>query len=173
MKKKVLWIFNHIEEIITFVFFIVMSLLVTLQVFLRYIFGFSIPFAEELARFSYVWVSFIGISISTKYRESIQIDFFVEQLPPLPQKIIRIIIDIGTLLLLILLVILGLNYAWRNRIMSSPALQISMFLVYISFPLGFFMAAIRIIGLIIKNLHLLFLYNKNKINVKHQSEAAK
>jgi len=166
MKKKVLWIFNHIEEIITFVFFIVMSLLVTLQVFLRYIFGFSIPFAEELARFSYVWVSFVGISISTKYRESIQIDFF-------PQKIIRIIIDIGTLLLLILLVILGLNYAWRNRIMSSPALQISMFLVYISFPLGFFMAAIRIIGLIIKNLHLLFLYNKNKINVKHQSEAAK
>jgi len=171
MKKKLLWVLNHIEEIITFCFFIVMSVFVVIQVFLRYIFGFSIPFAEELARFSYVWVAFIGISISTKYRESIQIDFFVEQLPPFSQKIVRIVINVGTFLLLLILIVLGSNYAWRNRIMFSPALQISMFFVYISFPLGFFMASIRLIGLVIQDLHLLSLNKGNKINTEQEPEA--
>lgn len=170
MKNKLLWILNHIEEIVTFIFFVIMSVFVVIQVFLRYFFGFSIQFAEELARFSYVWVAFIGISISTKYRESIQIDFFIEKLPHYPQKIIRIIINIGTLILFMILVILGVDYAWRNRIMFSPAMQISMFLVYISFPLGFFMASIRLIGLVIQDVHSWSLKKKNQNDITQKLE---
>lgn len=155
MKKALRWLLGNIEEAITFCFFIVMCVFVALQVFLRYLFSVSIPFAEELARFSYVWVTFIGIAISTKYRQSIQIDFFVGFLSPRGQRIVRIAVDVLSLILLIVLIFFGARYAWRNRIMSSPALEISMFLVHVSFPLGFAIATARIIWLIIRDMRAL------------------
>lgn len=57
-----------------------MALLVSTQVFARYVFSASIDWAEEVARLFFVWAMFMAIPHGIKYGVHVGIDFFVRKL---------------------------------------------------------------------------------------------
>lgn len=60
---------------------ILMTLVVFIQVVLRYVFDAGIPWAEELARYLMVWAGFLGGSLATRERRHISIDIVPRLLP--------------------------------------------------------------------------------------------
>ncbi len=56
-----------------------MALLVSTQVFARYVFSASIDWAEEVARLFFVWAMFMALPHGIKYGIHVGIDFFVRK----------------------------------------------------------------------------------------------
>jgi TRAP-type transport system small permease protein len=58
-----------------------MTIMVSLQVFWRYVLGSSIDSADELSRLFFVWVIFLSIPHGVKYSVHVGIDLLVTNLP--------------------------------------------------------------------------------------------
>lgn len=95
------YFFKHFEEILCSIFLVTMISLVIINVFLRYLFGYSIFWAEEVATICFVWCVFIGASATYKHKMDLGIDFLITKMPPQIEKHARFLTG------LILLVING------------------------------------------------------------------
>lgn len=58
--------YNQIEKYIIICMFLVMTIIIALNVFTRFIFNFTLSWGEQLARLLLVWTSFAGISWAGK-----------------------------------------------------------------------------------------------------------
>ena len=60
-----------------------MTVIIIIQVFLRYLFLYSLSWSEEVARYLMIWASFLGASLAVKYGFHIGVEFVVD---PIPEK---------------------------------------------------------------------------------------
>ena len=87
---------KYLEEIIATFFLFIMCVFVFLQLFYRYLVKEPLIYTEELARYAYIWVTFIGLSLCTKTKEHIRIDFLIEKLPIKMKKLTNILMGVDT-----------------------------------------------------------------------------
>jgi TRAP-type C4-dicarboxylate transport system permease small subunit len=113
-----------------------MTVIIILQVFLRYLFLFSLSWSEEVARYLMIWASFLGASLAVKYGFHIGVEFVVNQIPEKRRKIIMLAAKVSMLFFLVFFTIGGFQVAWAVRDQDSPALLFSMFFAYVSAPVG-------------------------------------
>ena len=66
--------FCKVEKTITWVVFAIMLALLLIQVFCRYLFEMPLAWAEELVRYTYIAVSFLGAAVALRERTHISID---------------------------------------------------------------------------------------------------
>ena len=79
--------FYRLLEIVMVITMIVMFVLVFINVMLRMIFNTGIDFAEELPRFAFIWMTFIGAIIGMHKHTHLGVDMLVAALPVLGRKI--------------------------------------------------------------------------------------
>jgi TRAP-type C4-dicarboxylate transport system permease small subunit len=137
----------NFEKWLSYLFIFIMTVAVLFQFFSRLL-GYPLAWGEEVARYAYVWLAFIGTSYVVLTREHIQINFFVHKLPQKAQKVLQIL----EYILMILSVIWILPSAffhsieqWKNL---SPAMELPTFFLYISFPIGMCLVVVRLIQLL-------------------------
>ena len=58
-----------------------MTVIVFAQIFFRYVFNVPLGWSEELARFAFVWVSFMGASALMRVKEHINVTVFIDFMP--------------------------------------------------------------------------------------------
>jgi TRAP-type C4-dicarboxylate transport system permease small subunit len=145
VKKQLYYIFDHIEEIVTSLFFCIMCIFVFLQIFSRYITNNPFVFTEEVSRFSYLWLCFVGNSLAFKNRTHIRISYFVDRLlAGRAKNIVSICINMGNLGLVAYLFFWGIIYINFTKMMVSPALGWPMLFLNIALPIGFALSFFRI-----------------------------
>jgi TRAP-type C4-dicarboxylate transport system permease small subunit len=113
-----------------------MTTLIIVQVFLRYIFLYSLSWSEEVARYLMIWVSFLGASLAVKYGYHIGIEFVVNRIPERSRTWVALIAKASMFVFLIYFTIGGFRVSWSVRDQDSPALLFSMFYAYVSAPVG-------------------------------------
>ncbi|MEO0368096.1 MAG: TRAP transporter small permease [Pseudomonadota bacterium] len=97
--NKFIHVLRNFEEILCSLFLVTMIGLVLLNVFLRYLFSYSISWAEEVATICFVWCVFVGASATYKHKLDVGIDVLVTKAPAAVERAIRLFV---ALLLLIL-----------------------------------------------------------------------
>ncbi|MGB9698931.1 MAG: TRAP transporter small permease [Thermodesulfobacteriota bacterium] len=70
------------------ILFVALIILATLQILFRYVFMYPLPWTEELARFTLVWVTFLGAASATRRKLHLAVDFFINKLNPRAAKFI-------------------------------------------------------------------------------------
>lgn len=113
-----------------------MTVIIILQVFLRYLFLFSLSWSEEVARYLMIWASFLGASLAVKYGLHIGVEFLVNRIAAGPKRAVTLAAKLSMLFFLVLFTIGGVQVAWALRDQDSPALLFSMFYAYLSAPVG-------------------------------------
>lgn len=107
-----------------------MFIIVGTNVFFRYILNSSLGWADELSRFIFIWISFLGAVVAYQNNEHVGLDFVVAKITsPVLRSLIRLL---GRVCILVVLVSLAYN-GWLVAISSSsvsPALYIPMTYVY-------------------------------------------
>lgn len=125
MKQNVKKFFQNFEVIFSSGFLIVTTVLVMLNVILRYFFNMGLFWTEEVATGCFVWSVFLGAAAGYKIKMHVGVDMLVNMCRPTTKKIITIIVD-GILLLIngyityIAVIYLSLSYK-----KPTPVLNIS------------------------------------------------
>lgn len=73
---------DHVSMWLIVVAMSAMTIMVSLQVFWRYVLGSSIDSADEVSRLFFVWAIFLAIPHGIKYGTHVGIDLLVLKLPP-------------------------------------------------------------------------------------------
>lgn len=109
-------IIKNFEEIVCGFFIMNMVILVITNVILRYLFNYSIFWAEEVSTICFVWAVFIGASATYKHKMDIGIDLLITKTPENIQRIMKVFVD------LLLLVINGYIF-YMSIIFTSIAMK--------------------------------------------------
>lgn len=147
MKKALWWLDRNFEPIIIAILFISMTLLVTLQVILRFVFQGGFSWGEELSRFIFVWLMFFGFSYATRNQRHIRINFFVNLFGDKFKKIIHILIDLIFFALLAILTKTTVNVAQSIVKYGDMAvtMKVSMNVIYGAGLVGYLLMNFRVL----------------------------
>ncbi len=103
----------------------------------RYLFQRSIFFADELARFIFVWVVFLGIAKIVKDKRQVAVSLLTDKLQgTVPGYVLEAIIAFCGLVFLVIVFIGGVQLSSKMNVYSSAALGIPMGYVYMAVPVG-------------------------------------
>jgi TRAP-type C4-dicarboxylate transport system permease small subunit len=137
----------NLEKWLVTVFLSVMSVVVTLQVIMRYVFNSSLSWSEELARYLAIWLIYIGVSYAAKESRHVSvtiIELFISRKKFTYLTVIaNCVFFLFSLVLLYFGTILLLRTARMGQI--TPALMLPMWVVYASAPVGFALTAFRLL----------------------------
>ncbi len=106
------------------------------QVVMRYVFSNAPYWSEELVRFLFVWVSFIGAAIGIKEGIHIGVDVLVNLLPETARNATKIITNSIIIVFSFILIKYGLAMLPITSKQPSPALGIPMNYIYLALPVG-------------------------------------
>lgn len=126
----------------------IMTVVVFLQVIMRYVFSNSLSWSEEMARFIFLWLSWIGAAYAVKERSHFRVEMFANMIK---NKMARKHYE-----LFILLIWFGFSFflTWYGTLLVlflvdtgqfSAAMEIPMAWPYASVPVGCAMMTVRLI----------------------------
>lgn len=137
---------DNLEKWLVTVFLSVMSVIVTIQVIMRYVFGSSLSWSEELARYLAIWLIYIGVSYAAKESRHVSvtiIELFISRRKFAYLTVIaNCVFFVFALVLLYYGTILLMRTARMGQI--TPALALPMWMIYASAPVGFALTAFRL-----------------------------
>ena len=129
------WI-NRCVQYVGFVQLSLMTLIIILQVFYRYVLGSSLSWSEESARFLFIWVVLLGASMGVKESFHVSVTLFKDMLPRRIKVTVDVLVNLLTGVVAAIMVVYGLSIAETVSIQLSPAVRISMFWVYLAIPVS-------------------------------------
>lgn len=154
--KIIRWLDQHVEELLLTIFSSVMVAVIFVQVVMRQL-NSSLSWSEELARFCFIWLIYLGISYGVKKQRHIKVDVVLVMLNNKGKVILNIISNVLFVVFSIFVIYYGYDIASKLLAFGqkSPALQIPMGLVYMATPVGMGLTLIRLIQNLIKNVRTL------------------
>ena len=133
--RAIRFIGRYVEEIVASAFLLVMTIATFANVIARYIFNSPIPWAEELARYSFIWLVFTGAAVCTKRRRHVAVDVAVRLLPAISQTACDLLVKLGIALLMGILVYYGV-VLMSSATQPTSTLNIPTYFVYVVVPLA-------------------------------------
>lgn len=123
-----------------------MALVVLLGVFTRYILNDSLAWTEELARYSMIWLSWLGGGIAIRRGAHIAVEFFTDALSEKARSAVVMVGRLGVFFFLGVCLWYGLQLTARVSAQSTIALGISMQIPYAAIPIGSFLMAYHLLA---------------------------
>lgn len=113
-----------------------MVLIIFAQVLGRYALHYSIPWAEELARFLLIWLSMLAGAVATRRQMHVGFEGLLRRLPPPAGRAVRRAGGLIAIAVFAVTAWYGFQLAWFNRAQVSAAMGLSMSLPYFAVPVG-------------------------------------
>ncbi|SDK22771.1 TRAP transporter small permease [Natronincola ferrireducens] len=126
---------KNFEEYVGGTLFIVMFIVLVAQIIARQVFDQPIKWSEELARFLFVYIGFLGVSAGIKDGQHVAITFLLEKFPPKIQRVMQIVFQLAILGILVVLFIIGVRMTIRKIPVTIVSLKISYMYMYIALPI--------------------------------------
>lgn len=128
--QKFVRIIDGIFSTVITLFLGAMLALVFLNVVLRYGFNSGITESEELARYFFVWVVFLGAIIAHKEKGHLGVDLLIGALPAKLQKVMYVIVNAIVIAVLVIIINGSIKMAIINSNSYSPATGIPMSVLF-------------------------------------------
>lgn len=149
-------IWDNFEEYILIALYSIVLPLLFINIIMRYFFSNAIPWSEELARYIFLWLIWIGASYGVKKAKHIRIDIIFNKISKNASYQLENIITIICICFCMFLVFKGSELT--SNIFSlgqlSPALRVAMGYPYLSVPVGSGLMVIRYIEKLYENIKM-------------------
>lgn len=157
MKKVLKWLDDYLEISICVVLMSLMTLLIFIQVIMRYVFSASLSWSEELARYLFIWLIYLGISYGCKIMKHIKIDAALMLFPKKIRPVIMIVGDVIFFAFAIYITVTGFQLCGMQIQLTktSPAMQLPLQYVYAAPMVGMALSAIREVQTILYRVKML------------------
>jgi TRAP-type C4-dicarboxylate transport system permease small subunit len=126
---------GRIVEILTFIILAFLVAMIFASVLSRYVFNFSLAWAEELAGLFFVWLTLLGSVTAVRKRTHMAIAYLVQIMAPEKQRWMNVYIHSTIVFFLIIMVWKGTEIFLATIKDYSAVLRIPIGLYYLSLPL--------------------------------------
>lgn len=139
--------FDRLEEYILVGGLAVLVFLVCLQVTMRYFFHTGLTWSEEVARFLFLWLVWLGAAYAAKRGSHLRIEAFVQKLSPKSRSNVELVA-------LLIWIVFSAFLTWKGaeltmilvkRRQLSPILEIRMAWAYAAVPAGAGLMLLRLL----------------------------
>jgi C4-dicarboxylate transporter DctQ subunit len=147
-------ILNRCIRVATIAILSVITVMVSVEVILRYVFGESLYITEELTRYGLVWMVFLGSSYAIRENSHFRMEIFVDRFRGRATAWFNLAAQLLLVVFLAFLIIEGivaLSFQFEQII---PTLNISMFWFYLALPVGGALMLLNLIPKIWENIQI-------------------
>ena len=130
---------KNAERWLLLVFYVMLVITMAIEVIRRELFAFSSIWGEEIVRYSFIYLAWIGAAAAVKERAHIRIDVLMHYLGPRPKALLYIFGD----LVMFIVALVALYWSFETVLVSakfgsvSHGLRISMVWFLMAVPAGF------------------------------------
>ena len=151
MKKETYRGLIRTNEWATIILLAAMTVVVLGAVTLRYLFAITFRWTDELTRFLFVYLVFLGIPIAFRDKAHVVIEFLVSLLPAGMRRWLERVIDIliGVCIIVIAISTIEIMFG-KLGVTLAPGLQMPRGYVYAVVPLGIVLLLVEIVRRLIK-----------------------
>jgi TRAP-type C4-dicarboxylate transport system permease small subunit len=136
---------HKLEEGFIMVCFAVMGLVLALQIFMRYVLNMPLIWSEEMARYLFVWATFIGAGYGVRNKIHICVEFFYSRMPRRVKLAITLLTNTFCILIFAYLIPYGIDKVKTQWHIGSSAMEIPMSFVFAAVPIGCFIVCLRLL----------------------------
>lgn len=115
---------------------VVMVCVTLAQVIFRYVIAEPLPWSEEMARYCFVWIVFLGGAVGLSRGIHLGVDLFVNMLPLRVQRGLDILTSVLIAAFAAIVINASLPVLNMNMFQRSPALGVQMSWIYIAIPIS-------------------------------------
>ncbi|MFV1463074.1 MULTISPECIES: TRAP transporter small permease [unclassified Phaeobacter] len=138
---------KNAERWLLLVFYVMLVITMAIEVIRRELFAFSSIWGEEIVRYSFIYLAWIGAAAAVKERAHIRIDVLMHYLGPRPKALLYIFGD----LVMLIVALVALYWSFETVLVSakfgsvSHGLRISMVWFLMAVPVGFALMVWRLL----------------------------
>lgn len=125
-----------------------MSVIVFTNVAMRYLADYSFVWAEELARYLMIWMTFLGAGLVLRFGGHVGIDSIHHVLPRRVAQVLRVGLALLMTAFFAAMGWHGLDYMEIAQYQTTPALGLPFSYVYAVFPVGFGLLIVHLLLII-------------------------
>jgi TRAP-type C4-dicarboxylate transport system permease small subunit len=114
----------RVFEWLLFICFAILVAIVFANVATRYVLHYSLAWAEELSRFLFVWITFIGSVIANDKFGHMRLDLLAAELPKPASTVLEIVVSIIATLTLLIMLVGGYSMMVDSLDYRSAALEV-------------------------------------------------
>lgn len=140
---KIITKMELVEKYLSIFLFLLMLSVITIQIMSRYFFSFAIPWTEELSRWLYIYIVFVGASEAISRRDHIAVDIVPNRLGNKAGLILDVLIHGVFAVVSLIIVHYGYIFAERMDRLGSITMDVQMSALYGAVPFGFILAFIK------------------------------
>ncbi|CAN1607114.1 K21394 yiaM; TRAP-type transport system small permease protein [Candidatus Pelagibacterales bacterium] len=133
------------------IIFFVMIIVGALQIFLRYFFNISLSWSNEILIFSFIWITYLSITIALSKKLHLGVDMITNLFPNSVQLKVKLFSNILIILFCIIIFFSSIPLIKANFFQFSPSLGIRMSYIYASIPTSMLSMAFITFNEIVKN----------------------
>ncbi|MEM9423766.1 MAG: TRAP transporter small permease [Spirochaetota bacterium] len=147
MKRVLKWLDLNSEVCVIVFFSIAMTIIVFAQVIMRYVFNSAFSWAEEVSRYLFIWVIYLGISYSCRTRRHVRITFLLDRFPDALYRVVIVLGDVLFLFYCVIVIVYGIRLNMNTYQLGqfTSAIRISYVFVYLSIVFSAALSSVRII----------------------------
>lgn len=118
------------------VFMTLMCSVMLTQVVSRYLFNTPLTWPEEVARYLFIWIVFLGAAVAFRARAHLGMDFATARLPTGIRNRVARFVEVLIFGFLVLILVITPEVISVTRLQKSPVVHLSMCWVYLAFPVA-------------------------------------
>ena len=142
--KTIKWLDNHLEEYLLIALSTFTVVVIFGQVFMRYVLSNSLTWSEEVARYAFIWMIYIGVSYGVKKGKHLGVDAFSELFQEKGKIVLAILANSCFLVFSAVVIYYGFDIVVRIT-RESAALQLPMGWVYAAPVAGMILTMVRLL----------------------------
>ncbi|WP_117168603.1 TRAP transporter small permease [Paraliobacillus sediminis] len=151
---------NKVEEFLIASTLLIVTVVLFVNIVLRYGFSNNTSWAEEFIRYGMIWIAFIGSSVCFRKGMHVGVDFLSELLKGKVKKGLRLFVNLASMVFMVFLIKYSIDLVLFTQEMGqiTPSLQIPLFYIYLAIPIG---SALSLLHLTIQTVQII--RNKEKV----------
>lgn len=163
------WLDDHFEEVLLVICLVLITLITFVQVIIRKIpFLSALTWAEEFCRFAWIWSVFLSLPYTIRRASMLRVTVLLDMMSGKVRNVFNIFVDIVNIAAMALLFVYSFPLV-QDRILSaetSPAMNWAMWAMYLSMLIGFGLATIRGIQMLV--IHIMH-FNEKQLSTVEQA----
>ncbi|WP_226037837.1 TRAP transporter small permease [Aquibacillus saliphilus] len=145
---------KKVEEVIIAMGLLVVTVLLFVNIVLRFGFSANRSWAEEFIRYVMIWITFIGASVCFRKGMHVGVDFLMDLLKGKTKKGLQLFVNLICIVFMVFLIRYSIELVLftQNTGQITPSLQIPLYYVYLAIPVG---SALSLVHLLIQTIQLI------------------